>query len=104
MFVRRIRWRGNLVTCLTSDIIVRPVPSVLFIGWDHALILVEVGGEVHMYVCVRVNVSVRRVQSRGYLASYLTFDVIVRPVSPSLSVGWVYALLLVEVWEGVIYV
>jgi hypothetical protein len=45
---------------------------------------------------MHVHVSVRRVGSRVYLASFLTSD-IARPVSPVLSIGWDHALILIEV-------
>jgi hypothetical protein len=48
-------------------------------------------------------VSIRRVSLRGYLVSYLTSDIITRPVPPILFFGWVFARILVEMGEGVIY-
>jgi hypothetical protein len=43
--VKKVRWRrGYLATYLTFDLIVRPVPPVLFVGRDHARILVKVWG------------------------------------------------------------
>ena len=51
-----------------------------------------------MYMCM--HVSVRRVGSKGYLASYLTSDVRVRPVPPVHFVGWDHVLILVEVGGG----
>ncbi len=52
-----------------------------------------------MRVCVKF---VRSVRTKGYFATYLTSDSLVRPVPPAPSVGWVYALILVEVGEGII--
>ena len=49
--VRMVGSKGYVAFYLTSDSLVRPVPPVLSIGWDHALILVEVG-EGSKYVCV----------------------------------------------------
>jgi hypothetical protein len=46
--VSRVRSRGYLATCLTSDLIVGPVPPVLFVGRYHARILVKVGGGCYM--------------------------------------------------------
>jgi len=53
-----------------------------------------------MCMCMHVHVSVRRVESKGYLASYLTSDFIVRPVPPDHLVGWDHVLILVEVGKG----
>ena len=49
-----------------------------------------------MRVCVKL---VRSVRTKGYFTTYLTSDSLVRPVPPAPSVGWVYALILVEVGE-----
>ena len=38
-----VRSRGYLAIYLTSDVAVRPVPPDHLVGWDHVLILVEVG-------------------------------------------------------------
>jgi len=69
--VRRFRSKGYLAIYLNSYITVRPVPPVLFVGRDHALILVKVGEGV---ICVRVRVNVMSVRSRGFLATYLTLN------------------------------
>jgi hypothetical protein len=58
---------------------VRPVPSVLFVGWVHALILIEVEEGV---MCVSVNVGMA--WSRVYFATYLTQT---RPVCPLIRMG-----------------
>jgi hypothetical protein len=47
-----------------------------------------------------VSFSVSGVRSRGYLATYLTSDFIVRPVPPVLFVGRDYARFLVKVGGG----
>jgi hypothetical protein len=49
--VRSVRSRGFLASYLTSDLKVMSVPLILFVGRDHALILVEVGGVSYMYEC-----------------------------------------------------
>ena len=54
---------------------------------------------VVIYVCV----NIRRVRSRVCLVSYLTSDIITRPVPPILFFGRVFARILVEMGEGVIY-
>ena len=41
--VRSGRSKGYLASYLTSDVRARPVPPVHLVGWDHVLILVEVG-------------------------------------------------------------
>ena len=64
--VSRVRSRGYLATYLTSDLIVRPVPPVFFVGRDHARILVKVGDVIFD------SVSVRSLRSKGFLATYLT--------------------------------
>ena len=76
--VRSVRSRGFLASYLTSDLKVMSVPLILFVGRDHALILVEVG-ECHICMSVRVNVSVdvsvKRVRWRGYLVTYPPSDI-----------------------------
>jgi hypothetical protein len=57
------------------------------------------GRVVVIYVCV----NIRRVRSRVCLVSYLTSDIITRPVPPILFFGRVFARILVEMGEGVIY-
>ena len=52
--VRDFRSRVYLASYLTSDSLVRRIPPVLSIGWDHALILVEVERGVkyvYVYAC-----------------------------------------------------
>jgi hypothetical protein len=75
--VTNVRSRGYLASYFTSDLSVRPVPSILFEDRDHARILVKVGEGV---ICVSVNV--KNVRSRGYLASYFTSVSQTHPARP----------------------
>ena len=75
--VRRVRSKGYFASYLTSDNLVRPVPSVLSVGWVCALILDEKEEGV-----IFVIVNVKNVRSRGYLASYFSSVSQTRPARP----------------------